>query len=296
MTVSRRILRYAWLSLAVLVLSFAGLAVAEDPILDDTEPPVRLKKKARPEGDKPADKKPAVKPDKEKPPVDLDKVPEPPPKDKKGGKDGEAKKPAPRRNQAEEERKKLVQRILKNMRAAEDRLAKKDPCRGTCDIQRDIVKDLDKLIEQTQNQSSQQQQKQGQSGRQSRRQRRQLSKKQNSSRNSQANNQGNSGRQKPKDGGKTDKNSLAKKDDKKKGQGKKPGKNGQKDGGGMGGKGQAGQKKLAEQFKDIWGHLPEALRQEMEAYSRARFLPQYDALSKQYFRTLSEQGNRKKGD
>lgn len=51
-----------------------------------------------------------------------------------------------------------------------------------------------------------------------------------------------------------------------------------------------------EKYKDIWGHLPESLRAEMNAYSNPQpFLPRYDGLIREYYKTIAEQG-RKKGD
>ena len=47
---------------------------------------------------------------------------------------------------------------------------------------------------------------------------------------------------------------------------------------------------------DVWGHLPAALRAEMNAYSNPQpFMPKYDDLIKKYYRTIAEQG-RRKGD
>jgi hypothetical protein len=49
-------------------------------------------------------------------------------------------------------------------------------------------------------------------------------------------------------------------------------------------------------YKDVWGHLPESLRAEMNAYSNPKpFMPRYDDLIQKYYRTIAEQG-RKKGD
>ena len=49
-------------------------------------------------------------------------------------------------------------------------------------------------------------------------------------------------------------------------------------------------------FKDVWGHLPQNKRQEMDAYAKERFLQKYDQILRQYYRTISEQGRRKDGD
>jgi hypothetical protein len=51
--------------------------------------------------------------------------------------------------------------------------------------------------------------------------------------------------------------------------------------------------KIADLYKDIWGHLPETIRQEMDQYSRERFMPKYEELLKQYYATIAEKGKRK---
>jgi hypothetical protein len=66
---------------------------------------------------------------------------------------------------------------------------------------------------------------------------------------------------------------------------------------GKGGKDRTNDKDVnADLYKDVWGHLPESLRAEMNAYSNPQpFMPRYDDLIKKYYRTIAEQG-RKKGD
>ena len=113
----------------------AGWA-ADDPAPEQPEAPLRLKKKAKPPADAPA---PEKQPEKAKPPR------EPESRDDKGEPD---KDPA-------QEAKEVVERVSKNMRAAEDRLAQKDAGDGTRQIQRDILKDLDALIEQAKQQQQQ---------------------------------------------------------------------------------------------------------------------------------------------
>jgi hypothetical protein len=85
------------------------------------------------------------------------------------------------------------------------------------------------------------------------------------------------------------------KDDKqggKMGQNKEKGKNG---GGGLARAKDAtdNQNPLADVFRDIWGHLPEMRRMEMDAYGRERFMRRYDELLQQYYRTISEQNRRR---
>jgi hypothetical protein len=51
--------------------------------------------------------------------------------------------------------------------------------------------------------------------------------------------------------------------------------------------------KMAELYKDVWGHLPDRMRQEMDLYYREQFMPRYSELLRQYYAALAEQ--RKKG-
>ena len=52
--------------------------------------------------------------------------------------------------------------------------------------------------------------------------------------------------------------------------------------------------KIADLYKDIWGHLPETLRQEMNQYSREQFMAKYNELLKQYYATIAEKGRSKR--
>lgn len=52
--------------------------------------------------------------------------------------------------------------------------------------------------------------------------------------------------------------------------------------------------KLAELYKDVWGHLPDRMRQEMDLYYREQFMPRYSELLRRYYASLAEQ--KKKGD
>ncbi len=66
---------------------------------------------------------------------------------------------------------------------------------------------------------------------------------------------------------------------------------------GTGGNGTSGTRgrspRPADRYKDIWGHLPDTLRQEIDQYSRDRFMPKYADLLKQYYATIAEKGSRK---
>lgn len=50
----------------------------------------------------------------------------------------------------------------------------------------------------------------------------------------------------------------------------------------------AGAGQLGELYKDVWGHLPERLRQEMDLYYREQFMPRYQELLRQYYSSLAE--------
>ena len=51
--------------------------------------------------------------------------------------------------------------------------------------------------------------------------------------------------------------------------------------------------RLADLYKDVWGHLPDRLRQEMDLYYREQFMPRYSELLRRYYASLAEQ--KKKG-
>ena len=78
-------------------------------------------------------------------------------------------------------------------------------------------------------------------------------------------------------------------------QGQKPPEPDQQNGnqGGGGGKSEGPPSKLADMYKDVWGHLPESMRAEMNAYSREQFMAKYDDLIKQYYSTIAEQSRKK---
>ena len=45
-------------------------------------------------------------------------------------------------------------------------------------------------------------------------------------------------------------------------------------------------------YKDIWGHLPEKMRQEMDLYFREQFMPRYSDLLRQYYSSLAERSGK----
>jgi hypothetical protein len=51
--------------------------------------------------------------------------------------------------------------------------------------------------------------------------------------------------------------------------------------------------RIADLYKDVWGHLPDKVRQEMDMYFREKFMPRYNDLLRQYYSTIAEQNKRK---
>jgi hypothetical protein len=52
--------------------------------------------------------------------------------------------------------------------------------------------------------------------------------------------------------------------------------------------------RLSDFNRDVWGHLPEALRQEVDHYYRERFMPRYRDLLQQYYTRLAEAERRER--
>lgn len=48
--------------------------------------------------------------------------------------------------------------------------------------------------------------------------------------------------------------------------------------------------RISDAYKEVWGHLPEKMRQEMDLYFRDRFMPRYSELLRQYYSSLAERG------
>jgi hypothetical protein len=276
------------------VFAIAGLAIAQDPPGTGDDPPVRLKKKHHPEAN---DKGPVAPPKPAEPPKDE-------PKPKAGPKD------APEPGAADEpegDESEVLNRVGKNMRTSEDRLDRGELNDGTRQVQEDIVKDLDSLInqeknggggeDQNQDQQQQDQQNQGQKPQSGQK-------------------QGQSGKQrvgmgKPKRGLRGGRQQQARA-----GQGKKSrqqGNQGQQQAnaeqqgnqgqqqqaqrpnnqGGGGGQSKGEISRLDEMYKDVWGHLPETMRAQMNAYSREQFMAKYNDLIKQYYSTVAEKSRKK---
>jgi hypothetical protein len=286
----------------------AGLAVAQDPPGGD-DPPVRLKKKNRPD---------AAEQPKEEPPKPAEQPKEKDPKAKEPKEGDEPAQPEePQQDQAE-----VLNRVGKNMRTSEDRLDHGELTDGTRQVQEDILKDLDSLIDQEKNgggggaqdqQDQQNQQNQDQQPNDGQKQSGQkkpgdgkvqvgMGRKKGSLKGSQQ-------PQQAKGGGKKSGQQQQQQQQANGGQGQKPqqgeqqANQGQKpqpgqnaanqSGGGANPPPQGEPNKLADVYKDVWGHLPETMRAQMNAYSREQFMAKYNDLIKQYYSSVAEKSRKK---
>jgi len=149
-------------------------------------------------------------------------------------------------------------RVGRRMRDVQDRIAKTKVGEETQTIQRQILEDIDSLIEQARQQQQQQQSQQQQQKQQAAQQKaRQQAKPSNSG----------------------------------KGQRRNPGPSREAARGAS--KGRPTRPKLGPReaiSKMTWGHLPPALQQLMTQISGEEFLPKYEPLIEQYYKTLAEQG------
>ena len=291
---TRRILAMLFLGLTLPML----IAADEPPTVPGDGAP-RLKRKKR--TDPPKTEKKA--PDKEAPvPKAKDEEPLVP---EDGGKGGEP----------EEDEKDILERIGKNVRAVEEKLGSRELGEPIRQQQGDILRDIDKLIKKSENPpqgggGGGQPPPQGDEGQ---------------GQDKDKSSQGKSGQGKSKASGgqggqQGEKGGMAKRGQRqprqqrqagtKSGEGKgtttarnqpgpgtgqQPNPKGGNPGAGGNGKIEppVGDKRAV---NDLWGHLPESLRAEMNAYSNPQpFLPRYDRLIREYYKTIAEQG-RKKGD
>ena len=149
-------------------------------------------------------------------------------------------------------------RVGRRMRQVEDRLAEADPGEATRKVQKQIVEDLDALIDQLKKQGQQSSSSQQQQQQQQQQQRR------------PTNSQGQGENQSPS-------RDAARRASR--GRPVRP---------------QTGP--LDELAKtDLWGHLPEKLREQMMQAFSETFLPRYEAMLNQYYKTLADRPNRRRG-
>lgn len=286
-----------------------------------------------PEKAKDDTKEPPVKDGKGKEPPVKEGGKEPPVKEGKGkdrGKD-EALQPEDDRGEPEEDDKDIIERINKRVRESEEKISNKELGEPLEQHQRDILKDIDSLINRKQqggggggggggaqdnkddkdNQDKDkgggggggggaQEKKEGggEGGAKSRSEQRKQA------RNQQKQGQKNGGRQARREprpqGGKSGSGGTkmaSGKEQPKEGSGMpKPGGGGNNPGAGKGGPTSDKENPL-DPTKSEWGHLPESLRAEMNAYSNPQpFMPRYDDLIRKYYRTIAEKGRSKGKD
>jgi hypothetical protein len=165
----------------------------------------------------------------------------------------------------------IVERATRHLGEAEERLNKNDAGRTTQQVQNDIVRDLDELIEQFKRSDEQQKQQQ------------------NESKGGSSNSRGQRSQQDQATQGKGSANSQQRTISRQASQPKQAQSNARRSATTL----KDEMSKIADLYKDVWGHLPETLRQEMDQYSRERFMPKYDELLKQYYATIAEKGKRK---
>jgi len=230
------------IGLALAALS--ALSAAGQPPAGPDDPPLLKKKKDKPAPPMADPEKPEARPPLKRPKLEAD----------------DDQPPAAQPAEAATDLNELLQRVVKNSRKAEDRIANKQVDEPTRQLQRDVLTDIDALIKVAEQQAQNNQQAQSQPSRPNRPGRGQAT--------ARAPGQGQGQPQQPGQG-----------------QGNQPG---------MGGGGQGEVARLAEVYKDIWGHLPEAMRAEMNAYSREQFMDKYREQLKRYYSSIAEKG--RKGD
>jgi hypothetical protein len=264
------------------VMLVVGFALADD------EPP-RLKKKVKPTDDGAA-KKDEPKPKAEPKPDDKPRLPEKP----KVEDEPDKTPPEPEIDEQE-----VLNRLAKDLRAAEERLGSKDLSEGTKQVQRDILKGLEDLIKASQNSSQPDQQdpsggagQQQQQQQQKQQQAKGSTEKRNNQtkgRNQRAERQARRNQRRQQMAGKNQQQGSQQEQNEQ--QQEQAGNNP-----GGGAKGQENDpNRNADLFKDIWGHLPYSMRAEMNAYGREKFMTKYEDLIKRYYDRAARE-SRRKGD
>jgi hypothetical protein len=222
----------------------------------------------------------------------------------------------------------ILKRLNENFETTSENLAKKDPGTDTRTRQKKIIEDLDKLINQQNNSdcncknssssssssSSQSKSSASKSSQKSSQSQSQANSKSNSKGSSQQPNAGKDsqqakgeqkGGQKKEDGQqKQDQAGNKKEQEKKDGQGQKKEETAKKDGekndgngGSLKNKSDAKEKTtIADLNREVWGHLSEKKRMELDVHARERFMPKYQELLRQYYRNIAEQNQKKGGD
>jgi hypothetical protein len=212
----------------------------------------------------------------------------------------EATKTDPNSRDALDEAKQLAERIVQAAKDAGKRLAEQDPGTQTQRKQRDVVTGIDELIKRTQNPPPQD--KSNSSSDQS-------NSNQNRPMTNSGQGEGTAGQQRP---GGAQQPGAGRRERKSRREQSSLGPNpasGNSDSGGgpmpraendntpgrqpQGGappsaRSKESAAKVADLYKDVWGHLPERLRQELDLYYREQFMPRYQELLRQYYSSLAE--------
>jgi hypothetical protein len=286
------------------IVLVSGLATGDDSNADKDkgDGPLRLKRKKR-----------TTPPDAEKPPGTTEKEKEKPARKEKAREDEPLVPEDGRMGDPGEDEKEVLERISRNMRAVEEKLNNRELGEPTAQQQRDILRDIDSLIRRSDQQSG------GGGGGANQPQQNDQDQSQDKQGGGQKQQQmkgggggGGSMRQMARNTGKRQPRQLRnERGQQKDGSGRmmargnpqqgnnqpqpRPGQAGMNPG--AGGTGPTNSREIDTQLvKDIWGHLPESLRAEMNAYSNPQpLVPRYDRLIREYYKTIAEQG-RKKGD
>lgn len=171
----------------------------------------------------------------------------------------------------------IIARVAENMGKSEDRLKIGNTDKDTQSVQKKIIDDLDKLINQQQKNQESKDKSQNQKKSSS-----QDQKNKDTTKSEDKKPKPNPSDKEPKqstkkDNEKTDKTTSAQ---------PKNGKDADK----------TADVTIANLVKDIWGHLPKNKRQEMDAYSHEKFMPQYEQLLRQYYQNIAAQKKNKGGN
>lgn len=318
----RIIMLFSFLLLSGAMIAQEKEAVpAQDKSGDET--PVKLKKKkTTPDVPQDKSKDSAIDPsDKNKPEIN-------PEKKKEKGLRPEKDIDLPKDNLEEEE---IFGRIGKNLKEVDERLGNLELGETTLQKQRDILEDIDKLLKKNQNNQKESQQSQSKSSSKSESSDKQskgspdnqdanskdsekgqdkqkqggTKQDQQSEDSGKQQKQGGTGKGDPDgkpDAGKGQPKDMQGKGDKgssEKSEVANQGKGGDQDSkSGNGGKSDPSKDKLnpaADVFKEAWGHLPETLRAELNAYGVPnQFMDRYDEMIRKYYAKVAEKGARKK--
>lgn len=222
----------------------------------------------------PAQRALADDPDQPEPPLRLKKKdrpmpPTPPKEQEKPTRPAVKAPPVDQDTPGEANPRETLTRITRNMQQSAERLEAKDPREPTRRVQQTIVADLDSLIRQREQDERQPQQNQQQNPSQPNEQQQERQRRRQQRQQRQQREQRPMPMPQPKLEPET------------------------RPGAGRGANEDLN--KIADLYKDVWGHLPESLRLEMDQYGREQFMAKYRDILKQYYGTVAEKG-RRKGD